>query len=230
MRVQKARNSRSGSAFRAPAGQHRGGAQVLDPSGPGQLVDVGGDAVDDRPHPRQVDGDDGPVRPVGGRAQAASSPHRIAGRRCCRGRRVRRAPRSLDLRGRASPPPAAHPALRPAQPGRHRPRAGAPREGDSPAAAASLRIETPSARAETSAHTRSRSACSSRHPARETRVRTRRSRRPRLDPLADRHLAILAGAFRKLDAVAVLTARLLPALIAGRPWVGRLLEQVGELR
>jgi ABC-type sugar transport system ATPase subunit len=30
-------------------------------------------------------------------------------------------------------------------------------------------------------------------------------------PLADRHLAILAGAFRKLDTVAVLTARLLPA-------------------
>jgi CBS-domain-containing membrane protein len=33
----------------------------------------------------------------------------------------------------------------------------------------------------------------------------------RLDPLTDRHLAILAGAFRKLDAAAVLTARLLPA-------------------
>ena len=33
----------------------------------------------------------------------------------------------------------------------------------------------------------------------------------RLDPLADRHLAILPGAFRKLDAVAVLKARLLPA-------------------
>jgi hypothetical protein len=38
------------------------------PAGPGQLVDAGGDAVDDRPHPRQVDRD-GPVRPVGGRAQ-----------------------------------------------------------------------------------------------------------------------------------------------------------------
>jgi hypothetical protein len=43
---------------------------------------------------------------------------------------------------------------------------------------ARARIEIPSARAETSAHIRSRSACSSSHPARETRVRTRRSRRP----------------------------------------------------
>jgi hypothetical protein len=41
-----------------------------------------------------------------------------------------------------------------------------------------VRIEIPSARAGTSAHVRSRSACSSRHAARETRVRTRRSRRP----------------------------------------------------
>jgi len=56
------------------------------------------------------------------------------------------------------------------------------------------------ARAETSAHTRSRSACSSRHPARETRIRTRRSRQARLDPLADRHPPILPAAFRKLDA------------------------------
>lgn len=40
-----------------PAGERRGDVQVLD--APGQLVDVGGDAVDDRPDPRQVDGDDG---------------------------------------------------------------------------------------------------------------------------------------------------------------------------
>jgi hypothetical protein len=39
--------------------------QVLDPPGPGELVHVGGDAVDDRCHPREVDGDDGPVWPVG---------------------------------------------------------------------------------------------------------------------------------------------------------------------
>ena len=51
------------------------------------------------------------------------------------------------------------------------------REGDSPIAVARVRIEIPSARAETSAHVRSRSAWSSRHAARETRVRTRRSRR-----------------------------------------------------
>jgi hypothetical protein len=50
-------------------GQHRGGVQVLDPPGPGEFVNVGGDAVDDRRRPRQVDGHDGPVRPVGGRAQ-----------------------------------------------------------------------------------------------------------------------------------------------------------------
>jgi len=48
--------------------------------------------------------------------------------------------------------------------------------GDSPAAAASVRIDTPSARAEASARLRSRSACSRRHAARDTRSRTRRSR------------------------------------------------------
>jgi hypothetical protein len=51
------------------------------------------------------------------------------------------------------------------------------RDGDGPAAAASLRIEIPSARAETSACTRSCSACSSRHAARQTRASTRCSRR-----------------------------------------------------
>jgi hypothetical protein len=51
------------------------------------------------------------------------------------------------------------------------------RAGESPAAAASVRIETPSARAEASAQLRSRSACSSRHAARDTRRSTRRSRR-----------------------------------------------------
>ena len=51
------------------AGQHRGGVQILDPPGPGELVHVGGDAIDDRPHLCEVDGHDGPARPVGGRAQ-----------------------------------------------------------------------------------------------------------------------------------------------------------------
>ena len=40
---------------------HRGGAQVLDPAGPGELVHIGGDAADDRPHQGEVDGHDGPV-------------------------------------------------------------------------------------------------------------------------------------------------------------------------
>src|SRR5712664_3222354 len=33
------------AAFGAPAGQYRGGGEVVDPAGAGQLVDVGGDAV-----------------------------------------------------------------------------------------------------------------------------------------------------------------------------------------
>ncbi len=44
------------AAFRPRVGQHRGGVQVLDPPGPGEFVYVGGDAVDDRPHPCEVDG------------------------------------------------------------------------------------------------------------------------------------------------------------------------------
>jgi hypothetical protein len=87
---------------------------------------------------------------------------------------------------------------------------------------APVRIEIPSARAEASAHVRSRSAWSSRHAARETRQHP-----PlppgRLDPLTDRHSPSLPAAFRKLDAVAVLMARLLPALPtsrSGAPTVG----------
>jgi hypothetical protein len=72
--VQKSRNCWSGSASRPAAfapwvGQYRGGGQVLDPPGLGEFVHVGGDAVDDRGHPREVDGHDGPVWPVGGRVQ-----------------------------------------------------------------------------------------------------------------------------------------------------------------
>jgi hypothetical protein len=47
-----------------------------------------------------------------------------------------------------------------------------------------------------------------RHAALETRVRTRRSRP---DPPVDRHPPIVPPVFTKLDAVAMLTARLLPA-------------------
>jgi hypothetical protein len=51
------------------------------------------------------------------------------------------------------------------------------RAGESPAAAASVRIETPSARAEASAQACSRSACSRRQAARDASCTTRRSRR-----------------------------------------------------
>ena len=65
----------------------------------------------------------------------------------------------------------------------------------------------PTVRAETSAHVRSRSAWSSRHAARETRASTRRSRRA----VSIGSLTVTRpAAFRKLAAVAVLTARLLP--------------------
>jgi hypothetical protein len=49
------------ATLRPRVGQHSGGVQVLDPPGPGEFVHVGGDAVDDRRHPRQVDGHDGLV-------------------------------------------------------------------------------------------------------------------------------------------------------------------------
>jgi GAF domain-containing protein len=83
------------------------------------------------------------------------------------------------------------------------------RDGDSPIAVARVRIEIPSARAGAGAHARSRSACSSHHAARETPVRTRRSRWGRLDPLADRHPPSLPAGVQETAAVAVLTARLL---------------------
>ena len=198
MRRAEGRNSRSGSAAAGvpPAGQ--GAPQRWlgpGPAGPGELVHVGCDAVDDCGHPREVDGHDGSVWPVGGRAQvdrwrrdqrpgaraslrtaAASSPHRIAGRRCYPGRRVRCPPRIGILGGW----PACRPQL--AERRVQRVQVGGGHElvhpeGDSPIAVARVRIEIPSTRAETSAHVRSRSACSSRHAARETRVKTRRSRR-----------------------------------------------------
>jgi len=83
------------------------------------------------------------------------------------------------------------------------------REGDSPAAAASLRIEIPSARAETKRpHPFPlgglQPPCGPGNPGQDSPLAP-----VRLDPLADRHLHVLPGVFRKLDAVAVLTARLL---------------------
>ena len=57
------------AAFGAPAGPHRGGGQVVDPAGVGELVDVGGDAVQDRRHPRQVDHHQCPLGVIAARAQ-----------------------------------------------------------------------------------------------------------------------------------------------------------------
>jgi hypothetical protein len=39
------------AAFRLRVRQHRSGVQALDPPGPGELVHVDDDAIDDRPHP-----------------------------------------------------------------------------------------------------------------------------------------------------------------------------------
>ena len=106
------------------------------------------------------------------RAAAASSPHRMAGRRCCRGRRVRRPPRSPDPRGPASPPPRSSPSAASSQVGTgHELVPPARVTARSPRPACGSRSPRP-------AHTRSRTACSSHHLARETRARTRRSRRP----------------------------------------------------
>ena len=73
LRAQNARNSRSGSATRRRRSARRSGttaaASGSRPAKRGRARPLGGDAVNDRPHPRQVDGHDGPVRPVGGRAQ-----------------------------------------------------------------------------------------------------------------------------------------------------------------
>jgi hypothetical protein len=52
--------------------EHRGGIQVLDRPGLGEFVHVGRDAVDDRGHPPEVGGYDGPVRPVGGRTHVTA--------------------------------------------------------------------------------------------------------------------------------------------------------------
>ena len=87
------------------------------------------------------------------------------------------------------------------------------RAGESPIAAARVRIEILSAQAETSARVRSRSACSSRYAARKTRASTLSVPPGRRDPLTDRHPASLPSTFRKLDAVTVLRPRLLAAAL-----------------
>ena len=134
---QSARNSRvrlgqPPAASRSRAGQHRGGVQVLDPPSPGELVHVGGDAVNDRPHPREIDGHDGPVRPIGGRAQvdrwrvAVSIqvgighelvPARVTARPPqpgCGSRSLPRGPRPAPTSVPVRPAPAAMPPARPA--------------------------------------------------------------------------------------------------------------------
>ncbi|MGD0604912.1 MAG: hypothetical protein ABSA53_15080 [Streptosporangiaceae bacterium] len=85
------------------------------------------------------------------------------------------------------------------------------REGDSPIAVARARIEIPSARAETS---RPRLfPFGLLQPPRGTGDPRQDSPVPpaRPGPLADRHPPFVPAAFRKLDAVAVLTGPLLPA-------------------
>ncbi len=86
--------------------------------------------------------------------------------------------RSLDPRGRASLLPAARRAPRPARPGQAAATSWCTREGDRPAAVARVRIEIPLGAGRDQRPRPFRPACSSRHAARETRVRTRRSRRP----------------------------------------------------
>jgi len=92
--------------------------------------------------------------------------------------------------------------------------------GESPAAAASVRIETPSARAEASAQARSRSACSRRQAARDTRCSTRRSRRQ----AAIRSVIVTLTplqVFSELDSQRRFGAPLLPAPRVGRRRLGR---------
>lgn len=48
---------------------HCRGVQVSDLASAGELIKVGGDPVEDRPHPREVDADGGGVRPVSSRPQ-----------------------------------------------------------------------------------------------------------------------------------------------------------------
>jgi hypothetical protein len=151
--------------------EHRGGVQVLDPPGPG-------------------DGDDGPVRPVSGRrrltaggqlsapmcaSQLTSSDSRSA--MLSRPSSSASSPESGSS-GAGQPAARSSPSAAPRTSRSASATSWCTREDDSPAAAANLRIEIPLAWAETSAHVHSRSAYSSRHAARETRVRTRRSRRP----------------------------------------------------
>ena len=59
------------------------GSQVRHPPGAGEFVQVGRDAVDDRAHPRKVDGDAGGVRPVAGSPSRTSTPKPSAPARDC---------------------------------------------------------------------------------------------------------------------------------------------------
>ncbi len=115
-------------------------------------------------------------QPAAGRSQLTSSPRRSA-IRSRPSSSASSSPQSECSRGGPARP-AAHQAPRPAHPGRHRPRAGAPVRVTTPAAMARARIEIPSARAGASARARSRPGLLQPPGRRETRVRTRRSRRP----------------------------------------------------
>ncbi len=156
-------------------------------------------------------------QPAACRSQLTSSPRRSA----IRSRPSSSASSSPQPRcsGRAGPPPAAHQAPRPAHPGRHRPRAGAP-------VRVTARPPWPGRGSRSPGAGRGQRPCP--FPSgmlqppgrRETRVRTRRSRRP----APTRPLTVTSPscwvAFRKPDAVAVPTARLLPApLTLGPGWL-----------
>ena len=194
LRAQKARNSRSGSASRRPRSARRPGSTAAVSRSPARRARASSStsaakrsmtaATRARPG-----GDDGPVRPVGGRAQvdrlrvaalaglpeparAPPQPARLV--RQAAGEVIAAVQVSVLIAAGVSG--AGQPAARSspsASSSASRPAAATSwctREGDSPAAAARVRIEIPSARAETSAHVRSRSAWSSRHAARETRA------------------------------------------------------------
>lgn len=121
--------------------------KFVDAAGAGQLLDVVGDAVEQRGHSGQVDGNVRAVWPILTRPQI----HRWR----------------IPAGGQLTEPLAGLP-----QPG-----CLVIEAVTDQVAAASLRIEIPASRADASAQSRSRSALCRRHAARATRVSTRRSRR-----------------------------------------------------
>jgi len=144
-------------------------------------------------------------------AACSAPPRPTGGRRGDRGRPGQCPHRCRSLRGAGQPaarssPSAASSASRPASA-----TSWCTREGDSPAAAARTRIEIPLG-AGRDQRPRPFPPGLFQPPRGPGDPRQHPPFPPgRLDPLADRHPPSLPAVFRKLDAVAVLTARLLPA-------------------